>query len=476
MKHPKKSHIIYLFSVILFLALWELISGIINQPFVLPTFQQVLKRLVVLLGEKRFILSVWASLGRVFLAFVFTFLLGTLLGVLSGLFKNFQVFLSFPLSLIRSTPMVALIMLVLFWFPSDSLPVFCAVLMGLPVLVDGVSKAVQNTDPKLLEMSRVFHFSAWSTISGIYLPCTLPYIKGSLRTVFSMSWKVVAAGEILALPGRGLGALLQNNRILLETDAVFALVLVLTLLGILSEFILFRFFHLLGVTFTRLWRLQVGTYAAPASASVPCGNPQGPASPPDAAVEIQNLTFSYDDKQIFNDFSLKLEPYSITAITGPSGQGKTTLLNILAGLIPSSAYTGTVSCPEVSYIFQDSRLVPEICVLRNLALPLFSRMSRKEAYKKSFEILKNAGFLEFAFTKTDHLSGGERQKFGALRALLTNTPVLLMDEGTSSLDLKSQGDLWKIISATLAETPRTFIFVTHNKEESLKYAHRIVNI
>ncbi|MCQ2584086.1 MAG: ATP-binding cassette domain-containing protein [Treponema sp.] len=473
-----KPHFFFILSILLFIAAWEITAKIISSPLVLPTLEDIFVRLLKLSSEKKFWLSVLITFSRVLLSFFLTVILGTIIGFASGLSENVRAFLIFPFALIRSTPVVALIMVMLFWFPSERLPLICGILMALPVMSDTVSKAVQSTEKNILEMAQVFKLKLSSRISGIYVPYVKPYFGGACRTVFSLSWKVVAAGEILSLPRLALGTLIQDNRILLEPASVFALVFVLTFLCVISEKILFKIFIFMGVTLGRLCRPRVVPSAVPASASIPesdaaFGNASR-AAPATDAVRITNLSFSYGEKNLFTNFSQDFSSGKITALTAPTGSGKTTLLKILSGLIPASDYQGQIECPDVSFIFQDDRLVPELSVLKNVALPLFSTYSRKTAYSIAYRFLQKVGLEDKAFEKAAVLSGGEKQKVQAARAFAFPAPVLLMDEGTSSLDEKSKAELWENITELLQESPRTLIFVTHDQAEAKRYGSNML--
>ena len=462
-------------SVLLVSLVWEISARLLNQPLVLPPLSKVVGKLMEFLSEKNFRLSAVVTFGRILSSFLVSVFLGLILGTLSGLSENFRSFIRFPLALIRSTPVVAFIMILLFWFPSEIIPSVSAILMTLPVLTDGVSDAVRNTDKRLLEMARVFRLSFLTKLSGVYIPSVCPYIGGSLHTVYSLTWKVVAAGELLSLPRNALGTMIQDNRIIMNSQAVYALILLLTGLGLISEFVLFKGFGYLGVSLARLRQARAVPFAVPANAFKPSVAASRPAQATDA-ISVENLSFAYGKKQIFSDLTLKVEGGKITALTAPTGTGKTTLLKILSGIIPSSEYTGKVYCPETSFIFQDQRLVPELSVLKNIALPLYTAYSKEDALRRAYSFLEKTGLEEKAFCKAGTLSGGEKQKVQAARAFAYDAPLILMDEGTSSLDAESKAELWSTIKSLLSENPRTLLFVSHDKEEAEKYAESIIRL
>lgn len=467
----RKRKIIYIISVTVFALAWEILARIINQPLILPGLMQVSERTVKLFAKKNFRLSLLASFERVVIAFLISAFIGTVSGFISGIKKEFRTFISFPLSLIRSTPVVALIMIVLFWFPSDVIPVFCALLMNLPIIIDGVSKSVENTDKKLLHMAQVFDVPVITKITCIYIPSAVPYIKGNLRTIFSQSWKIVAAGEILSLPRNGLGTLLQDSRIIMESETVFALVLVLTVSGILTEKILFHGTRILVFACSLIIKKRISSYKKINSET----ENRIRKSVPEKII-IHNLNFSYNEKIIYKNFSLQISSEKITAITAPTGRGKTTLFNILCGIIPKEKYSGKIKCPGTSYIFQDPRLVENMSAIKNIAFPMFNSTSRKQAYAIAFRYLNKANLSDLAFTEIRNLSGGQKQKVQVLRALAFRSDIILMDEGTSSLDQKSKSELWKLILEETKAENRGLIFITHDSSEAQKYADTVVSI
>jgi len=479
-KTSTRNKLIAAVSVILFFLLWESLALLLNTPIVLPTIEAVAVRFFYLTGTKLF----WKSLGftflRVLFAFFITFFAGLVLGFASGLSEKVRVFLVFPLSLIRGTPVVALIMVMLFWFDSPSLPVICAFLMNLPVMTDIVSKAVQNTSKELLEMAGIFKVPFSKKLTHIYLPETGSYIEGGARTVFSQGWKVVAAGEILALPRNALGTLIQDNRILLESSSVFALTLCLCFLCIVSEKLVFKAFSLCVALAKKFQKSAEVKRRISKTAAVCCETPVFKTEPGD--IKIENLSFAYKKDEgsealpIFQNLSLCFKAGSITALFAPTGRGKTTLLKILSGLVPPDAYEGKVLCPEVSFIFQDQRIVSKLSVLKNAALPLYKTLGKKAALETARKYLSMTGLLEKENLPAGLLSGGEKQKLQAARAFAYNAPVILMDEGTSSLDEKSRSELWKTIDKLMAENFRTLVFVTHSKEEAVAHSREIIEL
>ncbi|MEE3313917.1 MAG: ABC transporter permease subunit, partial [Treponema sp.] len=195
-------------SAALIICLWQIASLAINSPLILPSFFKVLQDFFLLLGTKTFYVNLSATFLRVIESFCISLFLGTFLGFLCGRFEWCKDLLSFPVAILRATPVVALILILVFSLSSASVPVAAAVLMTLPVIItnisEGVSQSLKNS--KMNEMTRIFGFTKKQKIFYVLLPKLMPHLKSSVLSSFGMTWKVVAAGEILSLPKRALGS------------------------------------------------------------------------------------------------------------------------------------------------------------------------------------------------------------------------------------------------------------------------------
>lgn len=181
-------------------------------------------------------------------------------------------------------------------------------------------------------------------------------------------------------------------------------------------------------------------------------------------IKIENLTVSYGKKVVYNNFNLQIEDRKVTCILGESGCGKTTLLNAIARLVP---LVGDISPVAVSYVFQSPRLIPYISVLKNLTVT-GAELSAATA------MLERVGLAEKVSAYPQTLSGGEAQRVSLVRAFLKKSDALLMDEPFSSLDLKTKLSVMDIFKKMQAEEGRCAVFVTHDIDEALYLADRII--
>ncbi len=209
-------------SVLLLLALWQAGFLIVGSSLVLPSPAEVAVRLAALSVQPAFWLRIGATLVRSLSAFAVSVLLSLALGICAALVPFFRRFLSLPLTVIKSTPVVSFILLALFWFTSSAVPVFVSVLMTLPVLVSSVISGAQSVSGKLAAMARVFGLTRAQKIRYVYVPSMLPSFFSGAHTALGLSWKVVVAGEVLSLPRLSVGSALQSAKVHLETADVFA--------------------------------------------------------------------------------------------------------------------------------------------------------------------------------------------------------------------------------------------------------------
>lgn len=201
-------------------------------------------------------------------------------------------------------------------------------------------------------------------------------------------------------------------------------------------------------------------------------------------IRIENLKKYYGEKQILDIDNLIIEKGKITGITGPNGCGKTTLLNIIAGL--DKEYSGKISydgiklnkdiIDNMTIVFQKPYLFKRT-VYENIEYPLKIRGTNKSEMKSLvLNIIKNLEIEELMEKKANLLSGGESQKVALARALVFKPQLLLLDEPTSNIDPDSIKILEREILRFNEETGATVIIVTHNMEQSMRLAHKIIEM
>jgi iron complex transport system ATP-binding protein len=206
------------------------------------------------------------------------------------------------------------------------------------------------------------------------------------------------------------------------------------------------------------------------------------------SIDVKNLSFAYKGQPgLLKDIDFRLEQGGFLSIAGPNGAGKTTLLNLLSGLLRPTAGSVTIdSSPLQSYSVRG--LARKIAVVRQEFVPVFEfsamqvvSMARtpylgalafetdadKKAIAEAFEITETG---RFADRSLNHLSGGERQLIFIARAIAQQTPILLLDEPTSHLDMKHQLAIFDLLKKMQIEKQKTIVAVTHDINLASQYS------
>ena len=196
-------------------------------------------------------------------------------------------------------------------------------------------------------------------------------------------------------------------------------------------------------------------------------------APVTESLSFREVTRRYGALTALERIDLDLRPRELTAVVGPSGCGKSTLLELAAGL--QEPDEGQMRRQPSAYMPQRDLLLPWRDALGNAALALECQgVPRAESRRRAEPLFERFGLTEFEHVRPAALSGGMRQRVAFLRTLLQGRPVLLLDEPFGALDAITRGDLREWLAAALAEEPRTVLLVTHDVEEAVFLADRIV--
>lgn len=185
-------------------------------------------------------------------------------------------------------------------------------------------------------------------------------------------------------------------------------------------------------------------------------------------IELKDICFSYPNQFIFRDFNIKIPESKVSVILGPSGCGKSTLLNIIHGILtPDSGVIVKNKSNEISYLFQEPRLLPWKTVGQNIELILKNHYEHRQRKKITQHYLELIGLSDFGDYYPSELSGGMRQRVAIARAFAFPAEIILMDEPFQALDPGLKQNLTKLFSSLWIEDHRTSLFVTHDITEAI---------
>ena len=205
------------------------------------------------------------------------------------------------------------------------------------------------------------------------------------------------------------------------------------------------------------------------------------------SIEVKGVSKRFGDFVALDDVNVSLPTGQLTALLGPSGGGKSTLLRIIAGLDAADEGSVTIEGIEattlppqkrnVGFVFQHYAVFKHMTVAKNVAFGLEIRKRPKdEIAAKVDELLKLVHLSQFAHRLPSQLSGGQRQRMALARALAVEPAVLLLDEPFGALDAKVRKELREWLRRLHDEVHVTTVFVTHDQEEAIEVADEIVVI
>lgn len=181
----------------------------------MPSLLSTVKR-----GILGFLLSAGAALG---------------LGIAAGENKVVFALLKPLLTVIKTVPVLSIVLLAIIWLSTEQVPVFVCFLVVFPVISANVIEGMRNVDPHLLEMARIYRAGRARIIFQIFMPSLIPYLLAGLSTAAGVTWKAVIAAEVISMPRYAIGTGMQFAQIQLDTAALFAWTILAIIISSLSE-------------------------------------------------------------------------------------------------------------------------------------------------------------------------------------------------------------------------------------------------
>ncbi|WP_316176848.1 MULTISPECIES: ABC transporter ATP-binding protein [unclassified Bradyrhizobium] len=199
-------------------------------------------------------------------------------------------------------------------------------------------------------------------------------------------------------------------------------------------------------------------------------------------VEINQVTMSFGNYTAVRDVNLTVADGEFLAIAGPTGCGKSTILNAIAGLLKPSA--GSIAIDgqpvrgvqgNIGYLFQQDALLPWKTAIENVELgPLFRGVSARERHERAMAWLVKVGLKGFEHRYPHQLSGGQRKRVQMAQALIHGPKVILMDEPFSALDIHTRHLMQNELLRLWQEEKRAVVMITHDLEEAIALGDRVV--
>ena len=232
----KKVNFIYsLASLVIMLIVWVIFAVSVKNEYLVPSFTETVKAFFACFSSALFYRSILATLIRVLLAFLVSFLLAFICSALSFIFKPFSSFIKPIISVIRTLPTMAVLLLVLVWFSPKNAPVFLCFLVLFPMIYLQFTAGFNSIDKGLIDASKVFKMTRKEKLTKMYIPLIFPYVFSHIGGNLSFAIKLTVSAEVMAYTQISLGGLINTANVYLQTAEVLALTIFAIILGLIIE-------------------------------------------------------------------------------------------------------------------------------------------------------------------------------------------------------------------------------------------------
>lgn len=449
----KLLHSAKFYSILAFIVLWQVLAIIVNYPDLFPSVTDLLITITKMLSTSTFYVSLGYTLMRGLFGFAIAGIMAMILSI-SALKCNFlQSFLHPWIVIMRSIPVISLVLIALLWLSPPGLPVFIAFFTMFPMLYQSFLTALEETDAKLVAMAHVYRKTYWQKLKFIYMPSASNIALSGMATAMGFGWRAVIIGEVLAGPLHGIGTDMKKAQSFIDMRELLAWTLVAIGVSFIFDFIL----------------KKRADKALKFKLKNRCKHHLKAKNQTDLNIDLKivkliNLKKKFKDKILFEKLNLTVDNQQIYLLQSASGSGKTTLFNILSGI--TKADEGSIKFtpvnPNIAYAFQDIRLIPWMTVKQNIAfsLPHFPCINATEQLRL-YELMSMMEINVHANKLPDELSGGEQQRVNLARALIVQADILLLDEALNGLEAALKTKLIHFIEVWNSKHKPLILWATH---------------
>lgn len=235
MKSSWKNKIYIAVSCLLFIIVWQCCALYVDNEIYIPRLELIVIQIKEIVVSSNFLKAVLSSFYRSILSYVFALIIALILGVFSAICPFFR-YMMVPInSLAKTIPTMVLVVLALVWFNKDIAPFIVGFAIIFPILYEGIRNNIMNIDPKIIEMTKIYEVSLVDKITKIYFPIIKFYFISIFVSTFSLTFKVVIAGEVHGQPKYGIGSEIQVEKMNFNTSGIFAWIIIIAVISIVLE-------------------------------------------------------------------------------------------------------------------------------------------------------------------------------------------------------------------------------------------------
>ena len=431
-------------SILLIPVFWQLLSWQMAQPQLIPTFPDLIRALFRLVYSPGFLVSIGTTLLRACAGLLLSLVAASITAILLNRSEGIR-FLFMPwLSLLRSVPVISFILLALIFLNPEMIPLLIAFLTMYPLLTENLLKGLMNRRDSWKMLARQFHLNAWNCLFQINYPQLKPYLFSGLASAVGFGWRAIIMGEVLSQCVDGIGKRMKEAQVFIDVPELIAWTLVAIVLSWLTDKFISRLSD---------WQPSVRYRHSAVKLQAVSLQPND--------ICLTDVSYSYG----VHHMNIVLKAGKIYALSAPSGQGKTTLLQLLNGTLRPTG--GEISClpGQTANLFQEPTLLPQLTAKENIMLGGAAYYDRAILEQQSLRLLAAFQLEKQAEMYPAALSYGQQQRVALARALMFPAGLLLLDEPFNGLDVELRQLVARFLVEWQQEKQATVVFSSHHADE-----------
>lgn len=431
-------------SILLIPVAWQLLSWQMAQPQLIPSFPDLIRALFRLVYSPGFLVSIGTTCLRACVGLLLSLAAASITAFLLNRSEGIRLLFMPWLSLLRSVPVISFILLALIFLNPEMIPLLIAFLTMYPLLTENLLKGLMNRRDSWKMLARQFHLNAWNCLFQINYPQLKPYLFSGLASAAGFGWRAIIMGEVLSQCVDGIGKRMKEAQVFIDVPELIAWTLVAIVLSWLTDKLIFRLSD---------WQPSVRYRHSAVELQAVSLQPND--------ICLTDVSYSYG----VHHMNIVLKAGKIYALSAPSGQGKTTLLQLLNGTLRPTG--GEISClpGQTANLFQEPTLLPQLTAKENIMLGGSAYYDRAILEQQSLRLLAAFQLEKQAEMFPAALSYGQQQRVALARALMFPAGLLLLDEPFNGLDVELRQLVARFLVEWQQEKQATVVFSSHHADE-----------
>lgn len=431
-------------SILLIPVAWQLLSWQMAQPQLIPSFPDLVRALLRLVYTPGFLVSIGTTCLRACVGLLLSLAAASITAFLMNRSETVRLLFMPWLSLLRSVPVISFILLALIFLNPEMIPLLIAFLTMYPLLTENLLKGLMNRRDSWKMLARQFHLNAWNCLFQINYPQLKPYLFSGLASAAGFGWRAIIMGEVLSQCVDGIGKRMKEAQVFIDVPELIAWTLVAIVLSWLTDKLISRLSD---------WQPSVRYRHSAVELQAVSLQPND--------ICLTDVSYSYG----VHHMNIVLKAGKIYALSAPSGQGKTTLLQLLNGTL--RPISGEISClpGQTANLFQEPTLLPQLTAKENIMLGGAAYCDRAILEQQSLRLLTAFQLEKQAEMYPAALSYGQQQRVALARALMFPAGLLLLDEPFNGLDVELRQLVARFLVEWQQEKQATVVFSSHHADE-----------